>query len=81
MATLIKTLKQQDGIHQILVTYNGKYYVVSRSSKLVEPETYIFNSDKDGNITDWAEVGGTKGGDVWIVMNSMDEYLYKNIAW
>ncbi len=72
MATLIKTLKQQDGIHQILVTYHGNYYVVSRSTKLLQTETFIFESDKDGNITNWAEVGGTKGfvGD-WLVMNNM----------
>lgn len=76
MTQTIKTLKQQPNLQQVLVTHNGNYYVVSYSTRLQEPETYIFKSDSQGNITDWAEVGGKKGGDVWLVINNMDEYLY-----
>ena len=76
MTQTIKTLKQQPNLQQVLVTHNGNYYVVSYSTRMQEPETYIFKSDSQGNITDWAEVGGKKGGDVWLVINNMDEYLY-----
>ena len=76
MTQTIKTLKQQPNLQQVLVTHNGNYYVVSYSTRLQEPETYIFKSDSQGNITDWAEVGSKKGGDVWLVINNMDEYLY-----
>ena len=77
-AQVIKTLKQQPNLSQVLVSYKGDYYVVSYSTRLQESETYIFKSDSQGNITDWAEVGGMKGGTVWVVINNMDEYLY---AW
>lgn len=76
MTQTIKTLKQQPNLKQVLVSHNGNYYVVSYSTRMQEPETYIFKSDSQGNITDWAEVGGKKGGDVWLVINNMDEYLY-----
>ena len=76
MTQTIKTLKQQPNLQQVLVSHNGNYYVVSYSTRLQEPETYIFKSDSQGNITDWAEVGGMKGGDVWVVINNMDEHLY-----
>ena len=76
MTETIKVLKQQPNLTQVLVSHKGNYYVVSYSTRLSEPETYIFNSDSQGNITDWAEVGGTKGGNVRQVIDNMDEYLY-----
>ena len=76
IAQVIKTLKQQPNLQQVLVSYKNNYYVVSYSTRLQEPETYIFKSDSQGNITDWAEVGGKSGGDVWLVIHNMDEYLY-----
>ena len=74
MTKIITTLRDEKNIVQALVTHNGKYYVVSHATTI--PETLIFESDKDGNITDWAEVGGTRSEDIRTVINNMDEYLY-----
>jgi len=37
-----------------------KYFIVSSINNAFGNETYIFESDSDGNITNWSEVWGTR---------------------
>lgn len=44
-------------------TETTRYVVVSANIVLGKPETYIFASDENGEITDWCEMPGSfKGG-------------------
>ena len=81
MTQAIKTLKQQPNLQQVLVMHKGNYYVVSYSTRLKEPETYIFKSDSQGNITDWSEVGGARYCGLNEVMESIEDYMYENRGW
>lgn len=79
MTTIINyNLKRLEGCDQALVTHDGNYYVVSHSyaPRLSEPETFIFESDSNGTITNWGEVGGTKYATLDEVIDNMDEHLY-----
>lgn len=44
--------------------YQGsKYVVISATNAMFSgPETYIFSSDKDGNVTSWIELEGSERG-------------------
>ena len=79
MTTIINyNFKRLEGCDQALVTHDGEYYVVSYSysPRLSQPETFIFKCDKNGTITDWREVGGTKYATLDEVIDNMDEHLY-----
>lgn len=39
-----------------------EYVVVSAATVMGEPETYIFPSDADGNVTSWGELDGSFKG-------------------
>ncbi len=47
----------QKNTHRALVSFKGKYYVVSDNYS----ETLVFPSDSSGNIIDYCEVGGGRG--------------------
>lgn len=45
------------------VTKHSEYVVVSAVHAMFSgPETYMFPADKDGNITDWGEIGASQRG-------------------
>ena len=67
----------REGIEQTLVNYKGNYYVVSHSTIVSEPETFIFKSNSEGKITDWQEVGGAKHVKLNEVVESMSDYMYR----
>ena len=69
-------LKRVKGCEQALVKHNGNYYVVSHSTRNREPETFIFESDSNGAITNWGEVGGRKYAELDEVLADMDRYFY-----
>ena len=69
-------LKRVKGCEQALVKHNGNYYVVSHSTLMSEPETFIFESDSNGTITNWGEVGGRKFAELDEVLADMDRYFY-----
>ena len=81
IAQVIKTLKQQPNLQQVLVSYKDNYYVVSHSTRMKEPETLIFKSDSEGNTSDWAEVGGARYCGLNEVIESMEDYMYENRGW
>jgi hypothetical protein len=48
-----------------------KYYVVSSVHNAFANETYIFESDRHGNITNWSEVWGIRPRDHYRVVNQL----------
>lgn len=73
----------RESLEQTLVKHRGNYYVVSRSTRMPPwlSDTHIFRSDEDGNITDWEEVGSARCSKLSEVIQSMDDYMYKNYGW
>ena len=61
--------------NKALVFYNGKYYVVSESSRF-GLETLIFPSDSEGNVTNWIEVGGSRGVSLHEVLANFESELF-----
>jgi hypothetical protein len=45
--------KKSPQAKQTLIKSGDNYYIISDNGS----EVLVFNSDKDGNITDWCEVG------------------------
>jgi len=41
-----------------------EYVVVSAANTYSGPETFIFPSDADGNVTHWVEIAGSSRGDL-----------------
>ena len=77
MTTIINyKLKRVKGCSQALVSHNGNYYVVSCSTRLSGTETLIFESDSNGTITNWGEVGGERSVELDSVIADMDKYFY-----
>lgn len=77
MTTIINyELKRVKGCSQALVSHNGNYYVVSCSTRMSSPETLIFESDSNGTITNWGEVGGERNVELDSVIADMDKYFY-----
>ena len=64
------------GNNRAFVRHKGNYYVVSYTTKMIDPETLIFKSDSKGNIIDWSDVGGARHAELEDVLNNMDEYFY-----
>lgn len=60
----VEFIRELDGYtgDACLVKQNGKHYVVSTTSAFgIQRETLIFRANVEGNVTDWAEVGGGRG--------------------
>lgn len=55
-----------------VVFYKDQYFKVSDKSI----ETLIFRCDKDGNITDWCEVGGGRGLTLSEVLGDFSRWCY-----
>lgn len=47
-----------------------EYVVVSATRAMGRPETYVFPSNRNGSITDWAEMPASQGGvfDHWKIL-------------
>ena len=56
---------------QALILYGGKHYVASDNGK----ETLIFESDSEGNITNYTEVGGAVSATLLEVLGNFSAYL------
>ena len=67
--------KEGTPVNKALVFYNGKYYVVSESSRF-GLETLIFPSDSEGNVTNWIEVGGSRGVSLHEVLANFESELF-----
>ena len=77
MTTIIDyKLKRTKGCRQVLVSHNGNYYVVSCSAIMSGTETLIFESDSNGTITNWAEVGGERYVELDEVLTDIERYFY-----
>ena len=67
MLKIVKRLNER----QALLWQDDRYFVVSESIPLMVPkETLVFESDNEGKILNWMEVGGEIGIGV-------DDYLSK----
>lgn len=70
MATKIKAWKVRDMVSPVdggrhaLYRTNGEHRHVIASAVCVlgEPETYIFEADERGEVTDWCELEGSRRG-------------------
>ena len=67
--------KEGTPVNKALVKYNGKYYVVSESSRF-GLETLIFPSDSEGKITEYIEVGGGRGVALHEVLANFENELF-----
>ena len=56
---------------QALILYGGKHYVASDNGR----ETLIFESDSEGNITNYTEVGGAASATLLEVLGNFSAYL------
>jgi hypothetical protein len=74
---IIKTELNKEGtpVNKALVKYNGRYYVVSESSRF-GLETLIFPSDSEGKITEYIEVGGGRGLALHEVLANFESELF-----
>ena len=74
---IIKTELNNEGtpVNKALVFYNGKYYVVSESSRF-GLETLIFPSDSEGKVTNYVEVGGGRGVKLHEVLANFENELF-----
>ena len=61
--------------NKAVVLFKDKFYLVSQSSHL-GLETLIFNSDSQGNVTDWSDVGGERKTTLGEVLANFSDYLY-----
>jgi len=61
--------------NKAVVLYNNKFYLVSQSSRF-GLETLIFNSDSQGNVSDWIDVGGENMTTLGEVLANFSDYLY-----
>ena len=68
----MKIIRQTD--IKATVLYKGKYYVVSQS--LIRPETLVFPSNEQGEITSWTDVGGGSSISLDEVLEDFESYLY-----
>ena len=62
-------------VNKAVVKHNGKFYLVSESSKY-GLETLIFPSDSEGKVTDWIEVGGSRGVFLHEVLANFENELF-----
>ena len=62
-------------VGKALVQHKGQYYIVSESTRL-GLETLIFLSDSEGNITNYAEVGGSLGVSLHEVLANFESELF-----
>ena len=62
-------------VNKALVQHRGQYYVVSESTRL-GLETLIFLSDSEGKITDYTEVGGSRGVRLHEVLANFESELF-----
>jgi hypothetical protein len=57
---IIKELTGFQG-EAVLVEHDARHYVVSSVVAYSGPETLVFKSDADGNVTEWGKVAGGRG--------------------
>ena len=67
--------KEGTPVNKAVVKHNGKFYLVSESSKF-GLETLIFPSDSEGNVTNWIEVGGSRGVSLHEVLANFESELF-----
>tara|TARA_B100000900_G_C20219664_1_gene569297 strand:- start:28 stop:258 length:231 start_codon:yes stop_codon:yes gene_type:complete len=74
---IIKAELNNEGtpVNKAVVFYNGKYYVVSEST-VRGLETLIFPSDSEGKITEYIEVGGSRGVALHEVLANFESELF-----
>ena len=74
---IIKAELNKEGtpVNKAFVKYNGRYYVVSESSRL-GLETLIFPADSEGKITSYVEVGGGRGVKLHEVLANFGSELF-----
>ena len=68
----MKIIQQTDT--KATVLYKGEYYVISQS--LIVPETLVFPSNEQGEITSWTDVGGGSSISLDEVLEDFESYLY-----
>ena len=67
--------KEGTPVNKAVVKHNGKFYLVSESSKY-GLETLIFPSDSEGKITEYIEVGGGRGVALHEVLANFENELF-----
>tara|TARA_B100000886_G_C20258406_1_gene421816 strand:+ start:163 stop:393 length:231 start_codon:yes stop_codon:yes gene_type:complete len=74
---IIKAELNNEGtpVNKAVVKHNGKFYLVSESNKF-GLETLIFPSDSEGKVTDWIEVGGSRGVALHEVLANFEGELF-----
>ena len=74
---IIEAKLNQNGVPvgKALVQHNGNFYIVSESTTR-GLETLIFRADAAGNITDYAEVGGSIGVTLHEVLANFESELF-----
>lgn len=74
---IIEAKLNQNGVPvgKALVKHRGKYYIVSESTKM-GLETLIFEADYNGTITNWSEVGGSRGVTLVEVLENFASELF-----
>ena len=61
MAEILQELDQFTG-QACLVQHKNEFFVVSSvDAPFTGPETLVFRSDNEGNVTEWGEVAGGRG--------------------
>ena len=74
---IIEAKLNQNGVPvgKALVQHNGNFYIVSESSD-GGLETLIFRSDAAGNVSDYIEVGGSRGVKLHEVLANFESELF-----
>ena len=74
---IIEAKLNQNGVPvgKALVYHNEQFYIVSEST-VRGLETLIFRADAAGNITDYTEVGGSRGVNLHEVLANFESELF-----
>ena len=67
--------KQGIPVVKALVQHKMQYYIISESDNF-GLETLIFRSDSTGKITDYTEVGGSRGVTLEYVLENFESELF-----
>lgn len=60
-----------------VVLFENKHYLISQvENTFVGLETLIFKCDKNGNVLDWVDVGGSRDVSRDEVLNNFLSYIY-----